>query len=770
MTRQPSRFSRIFTLLIASALSVSLFSPAATAAPEETPTPPVMGIGSEDDSLGLEVAINDLEPRVITSEETVVISGTVINTTSETISHPDLVVSVQNRTATSLDDLTLFFNGDLWPGYQVAQNSLEYDIYPGKSVPFRIEIPIEAFPFQRVNQWGPRGITVTASTDTHQGVDRSILLWDSGTDITPVAMNVLLPWTSTNAPGDSGSYEHALTLARTPGVTLAIDSDAFPAFPDPEEAPAGETEDQQAPLIMGKPAELYLADLFSSAHEIVPLPSGDADPGILAQANNVVLFSAMRSSLDSFPNLPVLSDEASAAGTGTQTGDLPTFFTFGTALTDDPQSSGNSQDTGQSSQSGASEADQLRNALSSKKWASSARILWPSEETFSTETLAAYHGYVLIAPPGWLSATEALGFTPAARVEVDSLTGSTSLRGATDTTTTVLTSSRDISDLLQWSPDSTADGLDRVQALTAASAILARENPSAERTVLSVVPRGTRINSDLVDGIRALAQQRWTKKASIEDLVASPPTDVDRVLVPSVDLDTDTLTALANIDAARSSISPLMASVTDPNGLEKSITTPALRALSVEMPPTQRKHSSEKIKEVATSYAKGVHAEPSVPVNVINKTANFPMRVTNTLPWEAKVKVDLDPSDQRLTVTSIPEVTLPPQSTTSVDVPVTAIGSGNINVLFRISSPENVVLDESQSVTVRLRAGWEDMATAIIAILVALAFVIGLVRTVRRRVRSQAGIPGTGGIVTAATSPRADTQLSPEDEGKDSDG
>jgi len=81
--------------------------------------------------------------------------------------------------------------------------------------------------------------------------------------------------------------------------------------------------------------------------------------------------------------------------------------------------------------------------------------------------------------------------------------------------------------------------------------------------------------------------------------------------------------------------------------------------------------------------------------------------------------------------------TIPAGSSVSVDVPVTAIGSGDITVGYRVSTPGGQVLDDSQSVTVRMRAGWEDAGTAVVAGLLVLMLVVGVTRTVRRRLRDR---------------------------------
>ena len=54
-----------------------------------------------------------------------------------------------------------------------------------------------------------------------------------------------------------------------------------------------------------------------------------------------------------------------------------------------------------------------------------------------------------------------------------------------------------------------------------------------------------------------------------------------------------------------------------------------------------------------------------------------------------------------------------------------------------MTTPGGQVLDDAQSVTVRMRAGWEDMGTAVVAGALVVMLVAGVARTVRRRLRDR---------------------------------
>ena len=110
----------------------------------------------------------------------------------------------------------------------------------------------------------------------------------------------------------------------------------------------------------------------------------------------------------------------------------------------------------------------------------------------------------------------------------------------------------------------------------------------------------------------------------------------------------------------------------------------------------------------------------------------------NNLPWPVRVDVTLVPDDPRLRATPALSQTLAAQGATTVEVPVGAIGSGDIEVTYKVTTPDGLVLDDSRTVTVRMRAGWEDAITAVIASLFGLLFLAGITRSLRKRAARKA--------------------------------
>ncbi len=67
-----------------------------------------------------------------------------------------------------------------------------------------------------------------------------------------------------------------------------------------------------------------------------------------------------------------------------------------------------------------------------------------------------------------------------------------------------------------------------------------------------------------------------------------------------------------------------------------------------------------------------------------------------------------------------------------MQIPVHGVQTADVAATVELLTPDGVLLDDSTTVTVKVRAEWESIGTAIIGGLLALGFVLGLFRTIRR--------------------------------------
>ena len=737
--------------------------------------PAVMGAAAE--ASGLVISINSLSPRIITSENEVIVSGTVRNDSPTTLANISLEVFVANETPISVAALTTALTEDEPDATHAATTSLT-DVVRGATVSFEIRIPTSSLPLTDATEWGPRVVTVSANSGEYSGKDRSILVWDSGAQVSASRVSAVVPWTSSNATQDQAERSAVLNLAASSGVTLAVDPLLIPRGPQPTASPSptpdsdtSDTESGQSdqsgaesgqsgaptasPSASASPtptpaptatdpaqrsrdlqSEAFVSALMGAATELIALPEGDADLGALALSGNAGFWDRASDSIAGFPSS--LREAGWVA---------PTPSTASPSPSPSASASGQSGTTTISPDAGPTI---LRN------------VAWPADTTFGTSFLSNYASadQITIAPASALTPAEEVTFTSYARVNVNPSTGETATDG---TGARTIAQQADLASILSWNA-SGGDEFDAEQALTAITAIIVRERPSSSRTVFAAAARGTTVNESLTKRVNALFSPRWVSALSFTDMASSEPTDVDRQTVDAGTLDADTSTAITAMASSLTMLEPLANATDDPNAVYDSVTPQILPALSAQLTPSEQLDSATAMTSQITGMLSAVTVEPSSAVNLINKSANFPVLVRNNLPWPVRVNVTLVPDDPRLRATPALSQTLAAQGATTVEVPVGAIGSGDIEVTYKVTTPDGTVLDDSRTVTVRMRAGWEDAITAVIASLFGLLFLAGIRRSLRKRAarKAQASSDGSAQEVT-----RADTEAEPATDGID---
>jgi len=734
-------------------------------------------MGAAAEASGLVISINSLSPRIITSENEVIVSGTVRNDSPTTLANISLEVFVANETPISVAALTTALTEDEPDATHAATTSLT-DVVRGATVSFEIRIPTSSLPLTDATEWGPRVVTVSANSGEYSGKDRSILVWDSGAQVSASRVSAVVPWTSSNATQDQAERSAVLNLAASSGVTLAVDPLLIPHGPQPTASPSptpdsdtSDTESGQSdqsgaesgqsgaptasPSASASPtptpaptatdpaqrsrdlqSEAFVSALMGAATELIALPEGDADLGALALSGNAGFWDRASDSIAGFPSS--LREAGWVA---------PTPSTASPSPSPSASASGQSGTTTISPDAGPTI---LRN------------VAWPADTTFGTSFLSNYASadQITIAPASALTPAEEVTFTSYARVNVNPSTGETATDG---TGARTIAQQADLASILSWNA-SGGDEFDAEQALTAITAIIVRERPSSSRTVFAAAARGTTVNESLTKRVNALFSPRWVSALSFTDMASSEPTDVDRQTVDAGTLDADTSTAITAMASSLTMLEPLANATDDPNAVYDSVTPQILPALSAQLTPSEQLDSATAMTSQITGMLSAVTVEPSSAVNLINKSANFPVLVRNNLPWPVRVNVTLVPDDPRLRATPALSQTLAAQGATTVEVPVGAIGSGDIEVTYKVTTPDGTVLDDSRTVTVRMRAGWEDAITAVIASLFGLLFLAGIRRSLRKRAarKAQASSDGSAQEVT-----RADTEAEPATDGID---
>ena len=775
LSLQPANASTLASLPTGSTHEASAASalPAALA-PQASARPEVLGEAPQ--ALGVDVRINRLEPRVITAQNNVQVSGVVRNLTDKPIQNPSLDAYVQTYSPLTASDLSAYVTGKSYQGRRVHAGTLEATIQPGAEQTFHMTIPFEDLPFTSDFEWGPRGITVVVEGDENRGSDRSILIWDSAYSLEHTRVNVLLPWTSSTPRMTSDSYS-ILSAASMSGVTFATDSQtlvdeltvpedrasssASSSSPTPSasssEASASPstsaTSASPSPSSSATPrseAEItadrntrvaFLQTFFERTRELVALPSNDADLTLATTLDNDTI---MKYLVDSRAQVPTTLAKTQALLPSSSRSSASASASASASSSVSPSEASQSP-----SPSPSTEASPTQSSTAAPKLIDN--VSWTTSGSWGKQSLNGQLGSTFIAPPGELAPESEQNFTSMAKVQLSAdgqtITNNDDHSGESYT---ALSSLSPMTDLLSWDAQSLDDELDTQQFLTAMTAMITRERPSLSRTLFVPLQRSSSLDETRLERVRAILDNRWVEGISFSDLMNSEATDIERTAVQDSPFSDSLRSEMSALSGAYAGTLPLAGATENVDAARLRVDTTVSSALRADLGDQRSETIVSSIQSLNT-FSSSVSVESSNAVNLINKSANFPVRVRNSLPWPVNVEVTLLPGDPRLRVTSTSTATIPANSSSTVEVPVTAIGSGDIRVTYKVSTPSGTILDDSQKVLVRMRAGWEDAATVVMAVLVGLAFVGGIIRTVRRRFNASTAeesshLPGVGGV------------------------
>ena len=773
LSLQPANASTLASLPTAGTHEASAASalPAALA-PQSSARPEVLGEAPQ--ALGVDVRINRLEPRVITAQNNVQVSGVVRNLTDKPIQNPSLDAYVQTYSPLTASDLSAYLTGKSYQGRRVHAGTLEATIQPGAEQTFHMTIPFEDLPFTSDFEWGPRGITVVVEGDENRGSDRSILIWDSAYSLERTRVNVLLPWTSSTPRVTSDSYS-ILSAASMSGVTFATDSQtlvdeltvpedratssASSSSPTPSAssseatASASATNASPSPSSSATPrseAEItadrntrvaFLQTFFERTRELVALPSNDADLTLATTLDNDTI---MKYLVDSRAQVPTTLAKTQALLPSSSRSSASASASASASSSVSPSEASQSP-----SPSPSTEASPTQSSTAAPKLIDN--VSWTTSGSWGKQSLNGQLGSTFIAPPGELAPESEQNFTSMAKVQLSAdgqtITNNDDHSGESYT---ALSSLSPMTDLLSWDAQSLDDELDTQQFLTAMTAMITRERPSLSRTLFVPLQRSSSLDETRLERVRAILDNRWVEGISFSDLMNSEATDIERTAVQDSPFSDSLRSEMSALGGAYAATLPLAGATENVDAARLRVDTTVSSALRADLGDQRSETIVSSIQSLNT-FSSSVSVESSNAVNLINKSANFPVRVRNSLPWPVNVEVTLLPGDPRLRVTSTSTATIPANSSSTVEVPVTAIGSGDIRVTYKVSTPSGTILDDSQKVLVRMRAGWEDAATVVMAVLVGLAFVGGIIRTVRRRFKAStteesSHLPGVGGV------------------------
>lgn len=379
-------------------------------------------------------------------------------------------------------------------------------------------------------------------------------------------------------------------------------------------------------------------------------------------------------------------------------------------------------------------------------------LAWPADtlDRDTVDFLASTGTTAVVVGPDELAPAATLTYTPTGRTTVEAAGSGGSL--------SALIPDETLSDLLTSTGTTTAVA---VQRLLAETAVITRERPSDPRSLLAALPRDWSPDPDTVRAqLAALDAAPWLDLVPVSTLLGTPDPQVDRVRLPvtaasAAEIQPGLVEALTS---ARHRLQAVDSVVASDQPVSAELPTALLGPLSVawRSDPAGRALLTDAVVGRVEELHAAIGVLDSSAVTLVSTSGELPLRVRNDLALPVTVHVELDADTPLLQVTEPVVVTIPADSEQSIRVPVQGLKNGDVDLTVQLTDDEAAAVGVPQTLTVRVRADWENMGTMIIGGLLGLGLVIGLVRNIRqgRRTRQAAAAAALAPSETMPAAPR----------------
>jgi hypothetical protein len=713
----------------------------------------VPSASAAEDRDGIEVDLTAVSPAFLRPGMPLTVAGTLFNHTTSPVTDATVTLHLQRNAPRTRSAVDFWLDHDItFATLRLARLSLEGAIAPGESKAFRLTVPPEDFPIAAVpSAFGTRGIAVDATGANEsgplEGLARTLLVWYPGSTAQPTTLSVLVPLVPTasdligaalgGTPVAERSAQRIIGMAEatagTPAVTWALDPvllaglDPVEPTPAPPGAAGQEPEDTPDQDAAGATADPDAASSPSPSTTTggpspAPAPAPTASPPATAADLPAVLRSLAQGR--EVIALPYADADAAATVHAGRTG------LYDRAL-----------ETGQ---------DVMRTG----GIVTAGDIVWPSATQPDTATIAmlARDGASsAILPEAALPLRSPLTYTPTGRGSIE-LTGD-GVQGARTTMPALLSEGVLSAALAGSAPapgrDTQSDAarsLDARQYLLAVTAMISRERPSDGRHVLAVLPRTFVGDPDaLAERLASLDEAPWVKLATVSALSDRADPGLARAALPGerVEESEAPREMLDQIVTTSADLAQFADIADDPALLVRAEQLHLLQVTSAawRSDTTGRVAFLNAATAAATAVQLGVGVLSGGTVNLISDTGDLPVTVRNSLDQPITAQLRLTPDGPSLRLPDVVTVEVPSGSEVAFPVRVHAVGSADVEVLAELTDATGRAVGTPATLIVRVRADWENVGTAIFAAFVGLAFIIGLVRSIRRSSRRGDSVP-----------------------------
>lgn len=794
--------------------ALSLLSPAVPAAALSGPATPfgaaLSGQYSPSDvaapaaplsAPGLRVELTSLEPAVVTAGANITLQGRVTNQLGTPLAGVELELQLHSATSMTRAGLYQFLStGEVDGGVDqlVGVLPLAVALAPDESAEFSFSFPASQLPDWGLEEWGPRGLTVSAHAlsrppatagdleyrwpsdqreDGPEGWARTFLVWDSGQERPTIGVSVLAPLVA-NGSEIATALQHGAPISRVaplrtaelaragalPGITLAVDpmllqpdldtSQFLRTNLSPINALAASA--RRAPTPLKVAASPTPAATTSAVPTVTPASSAaPASSGATPLATGTALNEAVNTA-----HGEGASPSASATVGATQGA---TAAATSSPLTTQPSATPADRWAALPLAHALREDDEIlwltpwdvpagREYPTTIDWLTEAvpgvptlnQVAWIDADTWDGSSLhTALQGgqfASVIAP-----AQET--FPPDDAPPVGSLefaSGETTF-SATGVQPDRLLSLTAAGKDLQGNP---LTGLERRQLLISQTAVLAKaasETAGAGSAFLAAIERGNPFTAaDLTAVSAALEASPWVTPEPLSHVMAVAGGGATAVELAGAD--SAALSRLSAVKAGVDSLDPLLSRSTAPSAYW------AVEGAAAQLSSSAWAYNTDSAAaEVFAQFhhrldtvnrAVGINS-PST-INLIDSSAQVPLTLHNPLPVPVRVGLLLTPHSAHLQFEEV-TASLVASRDQVVHVPVKAVGNADVDVLVELYGHTGTVVGSPTMLLVRVRADWEKLGFGTVSAFGLLLFALALVRNYMKRRHTGPGEESTPG-------------------------
>jgi hypothetical protein len=274
-----------------------------------------------------------------------------------------------------------------------------------------------------------------------------------------------------------------------------------------------------------------------------------------------------------------------------------------------------------------------------------------------------------------------------------------------------------------------------------ATASLAGQITAAPTTVLVTLDRSwTDTGYRLEQTLSTLYALPWTSAAGIAGALDTTTRAPDTGTLVEGSIDQARIDTTAALLAAESAEAGFVTVAADPEALIAARRLDLLALLSnswLDDPEGWEAESSEFLAESADILG-AIQISPSSTIQLPSDRGSLPVIVNNSLDQEVTVYVNVRSRTPVLSVEDeFVELVIEPLSSARAQIPVVSLSNGEVRLGVTVfDQPGGNRLGETSTIELNVHAGWETAGTVIFGALVVIIFVLGIVRTVRKRRRA----------------------------------